>query len=286
MTNKTPVLALIIAVAALAVVALRPANVAAPEKKETAFERVMRTNTLRCGYAVFAPYFTKDNATGEFGGIWHDLTEATAEQIGVKVVWAEEVGLGDVGVALETGRIDAFCSMLWTAGKRARVADYMKPAVYEPLMAYVRTDDHRFDADMASLNNPDVQISVIDGEGGGLAAGEDFPKAKMVSLPQLSNYADMFNQVVTKKADVTFAAPTGAGEFMKNNPGALRPLKPIRIYSDTTVVAYGQDALRDLLNQAQENVLLNGTMDKILAKYEPTPGAFFRVALPYAEAKP
>jgi len=253
--------------------------------RDNSYQRVMKTGVLRCGYGILAPYFTKDPATGAFGGIWHDYTEAVADHLGLKVIWAEEVGLGDVSAALDARKIDVYCGGLWTAGKRVRAVDFLKAPYYEPMFAYVRADDHRFDGDIDKINDPSVKISTIDGEGSGLVAAERFPQATMVSLPQLSNYADMFNQVVTKKADVVLSAPSGAAAFIKNNADSLRRIltHPIRVFPVALAVRYGDHELRDLLNQAQEDVILGGTFDKIIGKYEESKGEFWTMARPYAE---
>lgn len=44
--------------------------------KETAFERIMRTGTMRCGYVVWAPYLSVDPKTGQMGGVAYDYTMA------------------------------------------------------------------------------------------------------------------------------------------------------------------------------------------------------------------
>lgn len=252
--------------------------------EESAYERVLRTNTLRCGYDVTSPYFIKDPKTGALSGIWYDFTEAVADHLGIKVIWTQEIGRGDISAALGSNKIDAYCSGLWSAGKRVRVIDYLHATAYEPLLPYVRSQDHRFDHNLNAINDPSVRVSTMDGEGGGLVASEDFPKAKLVSLPQLANYADMFNQVVTNKADILFAAPSGVAPFLKNNPGTLRPLadKPLRIFPVSQAVLYGEGELRDMLNQAQDDVINNGTMDKIISKYEVNKGDFWRITKPYA----
>lgn len=251
--------------------------------KESAYDRVLQKNELRCGYSVYPPYFIKDPTTGALSGIWHDLAEVMADHLGVKIVWAEEIGLGDMGIALDSNRIDMYCGGVWTAGKRLRSVDFLKPSAFEPILAYVRADDHRFDNDLSLLNNSNVTVSVIDGEGGALTAAEEFPKAKTASLPQTANYADMFMQVIAHKAVFLLSAQSGAAVFLKSNPGTLRPImKPIRLYAASFVVKYGEDKLRDLLNQAQDDVIYNGEMEKILSRYEVNKGDFWRVAVPYA----
>lgn len=285
MQPKTTLLLAVIlsAITAFAVVKLSSAPASIPPHKETAYERVMRTGTLRCGYGVYPPYFTKDPASGNFGGIWHDLSEAIGENLGLKVEWTEEVGLGDIGAALDAKKIDIYCGGLWTAGKRVRAVDFLNPIHYEAMFVYVRTDDHRFDANISLINDPAVKISKIDGEGGGLVATEEFPNATPVSLPQLSGYADMFNQVVTKKADLLLAAPTGASAFLKNNPNTLRPIlnQPVRIFPMALAVRYGENELRDLINQAQDGLFNSQKVEKIILKYEASKGDFWRVIKPY-----
>jgi ABC-type amino acid transport substrate-binding protein len=251
--------------------------------QETAYQRVLRTGEIQCGYSVYAPYFTKDATTGQFGGIWHDLMEALGEHLGLKIVWAQEVGLGEIATALDSKRIDVYCGGLWTAGKRVRAVDFLKPSAFEPMLVYVRADDHRFDNDITGLNDPSIKFSSIDGEGGGLTAAEEFPKASLLSLPQMSNYSDMFIQVAEKKADAFLAAPSGVAAYMKNNPGVLRPLtaQPVKIMPVALAVRYGEGELRNMLNQAQDDVIYNGQMEKIIAKSEVNKGDFWRIGKPY-----
>ncbi|MDE2029238.1 MAG: transporter substrate-binding domain-containing protein [Alphaproteobacteria bacterium] len=279
-------LAIILSVAASAAVAAYVASKhagGAASASESAYARVIRTGTLRCGYGVFAPYFTKDLKTGKYGGVIHDVVEAVGNHLGLKIVWAEEVGLGDIATALKTGKIDAYCGGVWSIGKRVRVIDYTDPVFYEPIFVYVRSDDHRFDKNFAALDSSTARVAMIDGEGSSLIAAAEFPKARPVSLPQLSTYADMFNLVVMNKADFLLTAPLGEHTFAKNNPGQLRPLdKPVRIFPmDGFVISYGEPALRDILNQAQKNIRNNGIIDKILDRYDPGHTLFWRVAKPY-----
>ena len=255
---------------------------------ESVHERVLRTGELRCGYFNASPYFMKDVATGTMSGIWHDFTEAMGKVLYIKIIWAEEVGLGDIPAALNAGRIDMYCGGLWTPGARIRVINYLDPTAFEPMLVYVRANDHRFDNDLSLINSPNIKISTIDGEGGGLIANEEFPKATKASLPQLSNRADMFNQVVFNKADVFINSPASVAEFNKSNPGKLRAIsdKPLRVYPVSLAVKNGEDTLRHMLNMAARNVMYNGEMDRILRKYESIPGHdFWRVNPAYLTPK-
>ena len=44
-------------------------------RKETAYERMTRTNTLRCGYNLWEPWVMKDPTTGVMSGAFVDFIE-------------------------------------------------------------------------------------------------------------------------------------------------------------------------------------------------------------------
>ena len=46
--------------------------------KESAYERVLRTGVLRCGYIAYPPHLIVDPATGTISGISHDIIEEAA----------------------------------------------------------------------------------------------------------------------------------------------------------------------------------------------------------------
>lgn len=42
-------------------------------EKESSYDRVMRTRTLRCGYGIFQPMIMKDPNTRKISGIFVDI---------------------------------------------------------------------------------------------------------------------------------------------------------------------------------------------------------------------
>jgi ABC-type amino acid transport substrate-binding protein len=63
----------------------------AEEGKESAFDRILRTQTIRCGYVVYPPSIIKDPNTGRLSGIFYDITEKMGERLNLKIEWTEEV---------------------------------------------------------------------------------------------------------------------------------------------------------------------------------------------------
>jgi len=252
-----------------------PLNKAEAEKKETAYERVMRTNVLRCGYGVWAPGLVKDPQTGQLSGIFHDYLEAIAAHTGIKVEWTTEVGWGDYPTALNSGRIDAMCFGAWPKATIAKENLFTKPVYYLPVYAYVRADDTRFDNDLSRANAADITISTMDAELSGEIAAASFENAKTISVPQLSPQSLLLLNVALKKADITFTDAWTAADYISKNPGQLKQvanMKPLRLFGHTLPLAMGEQNLLAMLNTATDEIVGTGEMDAIIQKYASIPG--------------
>jgi polar amino acid transport system substrate-binding protein len=252
--------------------------------KESTYDRVMRTGTIRCGYAMWPPFIMKDPNSGKLSGFEYDYMQALGDALHLKIDWSEEVGWGDFPSALNAGRIDAFCAGAWPSATRAREIDFTRPIVYQPLYAYVRAGDPRFDNNSAAIDDPSVTAVTMDGEMSSLVAASDFLKAKTVQLPQLSNASELLLNVVTGKGDVTFTDSITESRFAANNPGKIRRVvtkMPLRVFGVPLAIARGQDAFAHMVNIATDEMLLSGKIEKILAPYDQPPGTFLHVAPPY-----
>jgi len=252
-------------------------------KQETAFERVMRTGTIRCGYAYAEPLVIRDPTTGQMSGMGHDVMEAMAKALSLKVEWTEEVGWASFPTALSSGRIDAFCTGAWPTAGRARATDHTYPFSFQSYYAYVRTDDPRFDGNISEINKPEVSIAFLDGDASSNIAKSDFPLAKSLSLPQLVSVDEVFVNVAMHKADVALLCPAWLVKYEANNPGKIRQVQsaPIRVFGNVFFIAQGEDKLRQMLNTALTEQLSSGAVERIIAKYEKVSGSILRVAPPY-----
>jgi ABC-type amino acid transport substrate-binding protein len=251
---------------------------------ETAMDRILKTGKIRCSYAIYSSYFRKDPNTGKLSGIFHDVMEEIGKNSGLKIDWVEEVGYVNIFPGLQANRCDVFCGGLWPNATRAKAGSFTIPINYSAITTWGRPDDKRFDRDLNLINSPSVRIATLDGAMEDLIAKSDFPKARRISLPELSSFALNLTNIATNKADVTFAEPMVVNEFLKTNPGALRqiqPDKPLRIFGNSLVVKRGELELRDFLDVALREVLNDGVVDKILAKYDPGGMTFHPVASPY-----
>lgn len=268
----------------LALLALAAFPAFAANDQESAYERVMRTGEIRCGYIVWAPMFMKDPNTGEFSGIFYDYMEKIGDALDLTVRWTEEVTPATYVEALRARRFDMLCSADWPNASRGKYLDYVDPVFYLALVPFSRPDDTRFDNALSLINDPRVTVSVIDGEMSSIIARSDFPDAQTLELPQMADAAQMLMNVADGKADVAITALTTGLAFQEKNPGRLRQVpadRPVRLFPNTLSLPLGEDELRQVMNTVTRELHYSGAIDRIIDKYEEYPGSLYRVSKPY-----
>ncbi|MGE4352074.1 MAG: hypothetical protein AB7E52_07800 [Bdellovibrionales bacterium] len=138
MTAKLSVLSLTLAIMALILSVISFQNPKQTTIPETAYERVMRTSTLRCGFYNVPPFITVDPTTQKIGGMNYRYVEKMAKLLGLSVQWSEVLPGQQVEV-LKTNRIDAMCG-----GEAPMIAQisaflsYSTPIIYGP-PEYIRS---------------------------------------------------------------------------------------------------------------------------------------------------
>ncbi|MDR3425756.1 MAG: transporter substrate-binding domain-containing protein [Alphaproteobacteria bacterium] len=125
-------LALVVALAALGkVYTNHAASQSQTAHKETAYERVIRTRTLRCGYALWPVVEDIDPTTKVLKGTAPDFANALAAKLDIKIKWVQEVIWGEQVEALNSGKIDAICAPDGPfVYPTAALVDYAEPMAY------------------------------------------------------------------------------------------------------------------------------------------------------------
>lgn len=249
--------------------------------KESAYDRVMRTGMIRCGYIIWPPFMDRDVETKKFSGMNYDYAESLAETLGLKIEWALELTPGSQVEALKSGKIDAICTAEGPiVPSTIKYISYSIPIAYFPFYLYARSDDNRFGkgaADILAADNKNVKIATIDGDISGMLAGIHFKNASLYPLPQMASPTQMMLDVASGKADIVINDPLSMTQFFQNNPGKLRRIgtdAPIAVIPNTFSVLRGHQGreLIELFNQGIENIKNSGKEKIILEKYQDSDG--------------
>lgn len=238
-------------------------------KSESVADKVINSGEIRIGYIVYPPLLFKDQATGKLSGVSYDLVEATAKKLNLKTNWVEEVGWGSAIEGLKTKRYDVLGTQMWPNSARAREAVFSIAPMNSVLYPYVRSGDSRFDGDLTKINSNQITVSAVDGELATFIAKDDYPLAKLNTLPQLTSYAEVFLNIVNGKADITFAEPSAVNDFLKSNPGKIQRVgnTPVRTFGNSFAFVRGQESMISMWNVALEELINDGTVTRTLEKY-------------------
>lgn len=261
------------------------------ENKETAFDRMLRTRTIQCAYVLYEPVVMKDPNTGAISGLVPDIMNEIAKRLGMKVEWTVESSYATYSEDIKKPNVDLLCSTFWGGVEVGQFGIAATPLWYSGVGVYVRADDTRFDNDYTLINSPDVTVSSVDGTIPADIAKKDFPKAKVLSAPAMSDYSVNLLNVANGKADVTFVEASQGAAFLKNNPGKLKNIAantPLRIYPNSLLISTHETEMWHFMNSALTDLKSEGMIDRLVDKYEPAPGAWYRVAYsykPYKERK-
>lgn len=255
--------------------------------KESAFDRVMRTGIIRCGYYVFPPVTIRDPNTNKMSGFSVDMMERLAERAALKVEWAEEVTFGNWVPAMQAGRFDMICTPMWPDLPQAKAVTFTHSLFYAGKYPAVMANDPRFtDATtLADLNNDKFTFVAQEGNMTLNTTKIAVPKAKLYVLAANADGGDYYQSVVAKKGDAVIVDSNGLQQWNKNNPDNKMKFidirNPVTLQQFPLVVRRGESDLLEFLNLAIDEMNNAREIDAILRKWEPEPGkTYLRVNAP------
>ncbi|TAH32766.1 MAG: transporter substrate-binding domain-containing protein [Alphaproteobacteria bacterium] len=259
-------------------------SVSATSAKESVYDRVMRTKTIRCGYHIWEPFLMKDINTGTMSGIYYDYLNQIGKTLSLKVEWVEETGFGPHVEALQSDRFDMMCAGDYQNAARGRYIDYTTPILYVALGVYTRADDKRFDHNLSLLNDASVKLSSVEGTTPFIVGNRDFPKAQKITHPESQDLMAPLMDVASGKADATITGLPLGYRFNAQNPGKIRQVtmpEPIRLFGSSLSLKRGQIEMQNMINNATRELQYSGVLESIIKKYEKYPGSLYRVTRPY-----
>ena len=251
----------------------------------TAFERVMQTGVIRCGYAAWDPMLKVDPTTKKVSGIAHDVFEAAAKYLGLKVEWTEELTWGEFPLALQNHRVDAFCMGSPTSAERARATLQTDPFLFTKFVVAVRSDDKRLVHNPHDLNKPETKFGQVDGTLQVKLVPRLFPQATFLIYPESIPLSQLLLDVGENKLDAALIGLSMVAIYNQSHPGRLTALEGPgigRFLPNVIFVGPHEPRLRDMLNVALMDVLDTGLVGQAVARYQIVPDAYRLPASPYA----
>ena len=241
---------------------------------QSAYDRMIETGTLRCGYASWKPMVYQDLKTGEMQGIMVDLLNEIASFSDIKIDWVAEVDWGQINTALKNQKIDAFCSGMWNDAKRGKFIGYTTPLLFMPVDIFVMEDDTRFPKTKLSIddvNKAEFSVAYTEGDIIETIAKTELPNVKGVPLPLLGSPADNILHMLTGKTDMVINAQISIQNFQQQNPDkkirALDLETKIGGFGDVLGVDIHERELISFLNAAIHQLINSGKYDIIINKY-------------------
>lgn len=258
---------------------------AADKARESVYDRVMRTGTLRCGFMLWPPYFDVDPNTGAVKGVGADLYRAVADLLDIKVEY-KEIVVGQQVQEMEQGKVDAVCNDGPWVFSSMKFVDYSDPVYFSPVYLYVREDENRF-ATPESLNAKDVRFTGMDGDVSVTLVQRLYPEAALMTLPATADAASLMMNVTTGKADALIIDPAAANSFNATNKPGIRALftdSPV-VYPVGLSTRKGEQALLNMLNAGIQALWNTNAGGPILKAYDPDGMLFLPPAKPYGRAQ-
>lgn len=236
-------------------------------------EHVDKTKVLRVAFMNYPPALIHNRVDDTFSGIFYDIIKAIAQKHGWEIKWSEETGYGVIIDGLEHNRFDIFGSAVWPTSERIQKASFSKSLYMSKVYPWIKEGfEYEQYKDQSSL-----RIAVKENDVSHSIALSDFPSARLVFVPQLSDPQELLQFVVDGKADITFVEPYLAQEFMKSNQSThiiQASQVPIREYKNTFVFKKSDQSLKEIFDAEITKLTDTGSIQKLIEKYTGSKNTF------------
>lgn len=246
-------------------------------QQETAFDRIMKTGTLRCGYAAWYPNLIIDPNTKKFSGISYDVMEEIGRRTGIKIEWAQEAGFGSAEQDLKSGKYDVLCADVCYESKRNKAAYFSRPFRQDPIFMTARGDDTRFKT-YEDANKDGIVVATLPNMIIESYAMQYLPDAKRINVSELGAEADMMNTLASHKADVSFNNMISVDLYNKSHDDKIQTVGPaVDMCNGSFMLRQGDDRLKNLIDGAINEIIAAKQMPAIYTKYMPNNPNYWRV---------
>ena len=186
-------------------------------------DRIDATGEIHAGYGVYPPYTQEDPNTAEVSGFSVDIVHQIAADLKCEVVW-HRLNWNTMSADLKRGEFDIIADPIFQTIPRAREFAFTEPyAYFADGIAVVRKDETRFSS-FASLDQSGVTIAVGQGWASETLVRRRFTRATIKPVQTTNDLLQVFNEVVSGRADVAVADAADATRFVDEHKAEVKAL--------------------------------------------------------------
>lgn len=208
--------------------------------------------------AAFPPYeMVKDG--GGYEGIDIDIATAIADELGLELV-VDDMEFNTVLTAVQSNKADICMAGLTVTEERKQNVDFTESYAQGVQVIIVPED-----SDIETVDDLDGKmIGTQEATTGNIYCSDDYGEDHVIGY---SNGATAIQALLGKKVDCVVIDEQPAKEFVAANEG-LKILSTEYVVEDYAIaVSKDNPALRDAINEALVNLIEDGTVAEIIAKY-------------------
>lgn len=231
----------------------------------SSLERLEKTKTLRVAFTNYPPALIYEDKLDSFSGIFYEIIVSVAKKKDWQIKWSEETGYGVIIDGLDNNRFDLFGSTVWPTPERKEKASFSK-SLYESKVYVWMLPDFNY---KMMKDSSQLRVIVKENDISHSIALSDFPNARLIFIPQLSDPQDLLDFLANDKGDITFAEPYLANVFMKSKVVKLVKATelPIRVYENTFIFKKDDPSLKDAFNEEISKMIENKETQELIRKH-------------------
>ncbi len=243
---------------------------ASEEEMPGLLQRIEKSGELHAGYGVYPPYTQENPNTKEVSGFSVDIINQIAKDLKCKVVW-HRLNWNTMSADLKRGEYDVIADPIFQTIPRAREFAFTEPYAYFPDgIAVVRKEDNRFRA-FDDLDQKGVTIAVGQGWASETLVQSRFAKATVVPVQTATDLLQVFNEVVSGRADVAVADAADAKRFVQEHPNEVKALfldNPPAYMPAGFALRPDDRRSAEVLTVCLRNLKATGVLDGIARRYD------------------
>lgn len=225
--------------------------------------------TLKMGTnAAFPPYEYYDDETGEIVGIDAEVAAAIAEKLGYDDFEIVDMDFDALIPSVSSGKVDVVLAGMTVTEERQQNVDFTESYATGVQVVIVPEDSEITSVDDLFAEGANHKIGVQQGTTGDLYCTGDIQDAGLGTVEPYKTGADAILALTSGKVDCVVIDNEPAKNYVAANEG-LKILETEYITEDYAIALAKGSELTEQINTALEELIADGTVGEIIAKYIP-----------------